>query len=280
MRKTQFKFLKKTHSGGIMVEFALCLPFVIMLLYFVNDSYNYYFWSNKMKNFSYIVTALLQNTYKKADSDLNSSFYTKELNAKEIENICKAAMLSIPLHTNVMKKGFENSLKTSSTEKSKTPMPMVCLLCIKGTSTSGKVKVLWEVDYLLGKAKCFYSGNGSTDNDDNTQGAICQKTGMIIGTQISINKIYPGLEVASEEKKIIVYVYFEPPENLEESDTPQEEKGVSQWLPKGSSIGNFFGFHIIQPSPNKLVTGEKAGYFLNTLAFSPAPGLFSNTLGN
>lgn len=259
MRKIRSKLhgmFKHSRSGSVMVEFALCLPFVITLLYVVVDAYNYYYWSNKVKNCTYIVAGLLQNAYKKKEGTTASTWYTKGLEPSDIKNICKAAMLSIPIPHNVMNTGLNEG------DVSKYPVPIICLLFIQGTSETNAT-VLSELDYQLGQPLCFYSGNGKPGGiASNGTGKIITALGLTTGNSYNVQKrLFPGLSIATGEQKVLIYTYIEP-------------NGYKQ-------VRKYFGLYLIIPSLNKAggtTSTGKVGYFLNMLAFTPAPGLFDDKL--
>lgn len=257
VRKKLRRMFKHSHSGSVMVEFALCLPFIITLLYVVVDAYNYYYWSNKVKNCTYIVAGLLQNAYKKQEGTDKTGWYKKGLEPSDVKNICKAAMLSLPIPSDVMSAG----LADKAADVSKYPVPIICIMCVRGADDGDEtIQMLWELDYQLGQQNCFYSGNGKPScTDDPWTGKVANIRGLSPGTHYFPGN-FRGLSVSAGEEKILIYTYIEP------NDYEQVRK--------------YFGLYLISPSLNKFESynSKTAGYFLNMLVFTPAPGLFSEKI--
>ena len=51
---------RKSHNGGILIEFAFSIPVCISLLFFVNDHYRFYELKNKARTSAYLAASLTQ----------------------------------------------------------------------------------------------------------------------------------------------------------------------------------------------------------------------------
>lgn len=249
--------IKKSNKGAVLVEFALSIPFILVLLYFTLDAYNYYYWKNRTKNCTYMIASMIQNVSKNRDN-LNAD--SKKISVEDIKNISNIAMISIPLKSNIFINAVKNSLSLPSEYgRYSFPIPLVCVLYVEGYNTNEAI-VLWEIDYQFGHNKCFYSGGEVSPSG--ISGYICSKNNIIINQKYQANYISPDLKITTGEKKIILTILF----------IPQDINN-----PNAVSDKDFFGFYILKPPKFSLPSGNKCGYFKTDLIFTPCPGLFFDT---
>ena len=85
--------IRKTHKGGILIEFTFSIPVCISLLFFVNDHYRIYELNNKIKASTYLAASMVQHvTNTRAD---------KQLTINDIRRITYASCFNL-FHTNSM----------------------------------------------------------------------------------------------------------------------------------------------------------------------------------
>ena len=85
--------IRKTHKGGILIEFTFSIPICIALLFFVNDHYRLYELNNKIKSSTYLAASMIQQ--------ITNTRSDKQIGRSDIKRITYASCLNF-FHTNSM----------------------------------------------------------------------------------------------------------------------------------------------------------------------------------
>ncbi len=241
-------------KGGILVEFALAIPFLVIILYYASDVPRYSRYKSQMKNAAYIAASMIQN--------VSQNRGDKRIKKTDIGNISYTWGMSI----------WGVGRKWCITN-SYYPLGFCCVTYtgyIKGTGTN-KAKIMWTT-------YCYTtSSNPSvtayTSSGSNASAGASFFYGKTLNTEYDSTKINKDLKINSGEVKIIIELYmcFRP--------TYKFNSSTASWTAANakSEISKRLGFYLLQSKESAAHSTTDLGYFNTIIIFSPRPGLFSET---
>ncbi|MDR1982449.1 MAG: hypothetical protein LBQ08_01460 [Holosporaceae bacterium] len=236
--------LKKAHIGAIMIEFALAIPLLITILYYMHDIPKYKRIQSKMEFAAHCAANILQNVSKNRTN--------KRITWNDMKYALIQGGMTFYPETSVFCIGGE-----------RTHIYGHCLStfvhCVKGLE-DGKASVLWQIMY---------------SSQNNTTPAENFNTGVLEGHACSVVKylqnvdpssILEGLKINKDEIKILIeygLLYV-----LSTSGYAFTDGRICLDV----SPQKAFGFLILSP---KVSAGDV--YFTRVVVFTPKPGLFDET---
>lgn len=236
-----FKAVQKSvrnARGVILIEFAICVPILILLLFGLHDIFVMAQMQNKTNFVAHEIVQMIQN--------VSQGRKDKKITKKDLEYMSRFASYTIyPGKTGrclLYDCSFYGHFQAMN------------LFYIKGES-DGKASCLWIAYYIPHQPSSpIYIYNGHTIPSVVLSG---------IANTIESSSIWPTLSINEGEVKMIVEVYnywFEPNASFLNGTKPSSAKQV-------------FGTYLLEP---KCYSGRSA--FFNSVAiFTPKRGLFDET---
>ena len=242
-------FNQLNSKGSILIEFAVCMPILIILLFYIHDLVKlkrYYmqseFAGQQMAN-------ILQNVSKGQRVTLTNMRHAAAL-----------AWLSIyPGKT-------MHSISGTDSKHELSHDAIFVVHYVKGLS-GGKASVLWCCSIYSGPStspNTIYAGSWR----GYAEGSWVTVKG---GTNVTPSSIYPTLKINEGEKKIIV-------ESQIVSDSGRMNPSV--YIPtdnRDTRAKKAFGLHLIFPKSFSDENPDQGRYFPSVVIFTPKPGLFDET---
>ncbi|MDR0580792.1 MAG: hypothetical protein LBG04_01600 [Holosporaceae bacterium] len=239
--KSVRKFL--TSKGAILLEFAVAIPILIVLLYYVHDLPKYARMKERMEFCAHCAVNMIQNN-------------GRRVTIQDCTNICCAAL--IPYFG-----GGTGQYSTTQGALARGYSSTMALYYLMGTGTN-TARIIWYVGQDgLGERRSFWRV---------TSGSVNSWSKFAYGLQL--NTDYPttllneGLTINNGEVKIVLYISLY-------IDT----KFI---MPDGSPIKitpSLFGFLLLNPIvEHQCERGSgryQYGFFCTTVIFTPKQGLFS-----
>jgi hypothetical protein len=242
--------LKRAHIGAILVEFALAVPVLIAIIYYLHDLPKYKRMQAKMLFCAHEMVNILQN--------VSQNRANKKVTTDDIKYAMTSSFLTIfPGITQYSDKGTGNPACAFPLGY----FPVIWIYCVIGNS-DGTASVAWVnhacIDYYSAGGRGLQtpsSHNGSTVKYFKNKNP---------------SSIYPTLRIGSGEIKIICecslcYHYLSGGNWIFSNGNP-----VRQVL-----VRDAFGFYLLSP---KSITARREDFFSTVIIFTPNPGLFDETL--
>ena len=234
------------NKGAIIVEFAMSVPILIIVIFYVHDLALYAQLKSKTEFVAYSVVSMLQNVSQNRSS--------RRITLDDIRRIrCAASLIVYPAML-----GFATSGRGSSAYRSVGHFLSLYIYCVVGTGNN-KGKCVWRWDSGYQNTTVANSDSGTTTG--NNLYAVVRYQ----GSETDTNNIYKGLTIKNGEMKIIVEISL--------------RTGLCKYT-NGQSVSSVpiskrFGFYLITP---KCPTPKGNGsHFHSVVIFSPNPDLFTTS---
>lgn len=244
----QKKIKELSCRGAVLVEFAVCMPILIILLFYIHDLVRIKRYYSQTEFVAQQMANIIQNISQKREN--------KKITAEDLGYAVALAYQTIYPGTTMFWQG--NGLPLVH-------VPHPIIYYVKGND-DGTATTVW--------AKAFWT-NRETDISPTTIQSATQTTThdlshINMGTNLTPSQIYPTLKIKEGKVKIIVeaIIFFH-------SDF-KDINGKS-----GYTSRKVFGCHLISPKrwhDNGLFNDEnRGGYFHSVVTFTPKSGLFNET---
>jgi len=241
--------LRSTNCGAILIEFAVCMPILIILLFYINDLVRIRRYYSQTEFVAQQFVNIIQNISQKRDS--------KKITKNDFRYAASLAFLSIyPGKTAYSITGKDNSHEFSHDG-------YVVIYYVKGLS-GGKASFVW--------GRCFYQAESLTPSGCtiNSNGANSAYTVIKGKTNVEPSAIYPTLKINEGEVKILVEVQLVNDPSRMNPNGPMPDTRTDR-----SRIA--FGCRLIAPKTFFSANTIQGRYFPSVVIFTPKPGLFSET---
>ena len=240
--------LRAANCGSILIEFAICMPILIILLFYINDVVRLKRHYSQTEFVAQQMANILQNISQKREGA------DRKITLPDIRYAASLAFLSMFPGTTNFRSGPNSDLGYTA---------MVYVFCIKGNRDS-TASVLWFQRFSFAEDTPRPS---SVRMDVGFPG----RSNVKVLTDASPSEIYPTLKINPDEIKIIVEcsVFYQHGDRYGFSDG----RSSAQVSPSQA-----FGLHLYKLSPPKVRAGSNAClYFHSAVIFTPKPGLFDAT---
>jgi hypothetical protein len=238
----------RNSRGSILIEFAICVPILIMCLVAMHDIPKYYQMQAKMKFAAHCCVNMIQ--------DVSVNRANKKITISDVLRISHAWNLIIwpdlkMIHQNAAGKyplGFYNSL---------------ILYCVVGTGDN-KCKVMWSMSGQTNKKTIPTDGyiysNASGSTLTQHVSSLFYSNSARLQREIVSTSLYPNLSIKAGERKIILEImcYFPSPPQIQHSRA--------------------LGFWMLNLKPAVNYKNVACSFFNTVVIFTPKPGLFDDTL--
>jgi hypothetical protein len=235
---------RQNSRGSVLIEFAICVPVLIMCLVAMHDIPKYYQIQAKLTFAAHCCVNMLQ--------DVSVNRANKKITKSDVQRIAHAWTLIPWSNPNIV---YQNSA-------GKLPLNFfanIFLFYVVGTGDN-KCKVMWSL-YSSTNTKTIPTLNWNS----NTSGALTAGWASSLRlkgnlqTNINSTKLLPNFHIKNEEKKVIVEIVlysYNPPSHFRRG----------------------FGFWMLSPKPSVTPPSSKErGFFTTFVIFTPKPGLFTET---
>ena len=238
------------NRGSILIEFAICMPVFVILLFYINDLVRLKRWRSQTEFVAQQMANIIQNISQKRNN--------KKITANDIKYAVSTAYLS----------AFPGTSRFTSDKVTKYTgelgyNPLGYIYCVQGI-TDSTAKVLW--------AKRFHmAGKTYTPNkvvvDDNYN-----RSNIKISSNVSPSEIYPLLRIEKDQIKIIIEcaIHYAQGSGYSFADGR---------LTANVSPAHAFGLRLYKLAPPVTRDGatNDAIYFHSAVIFTPNPELFNET---
>jgi hypothetical protein len=245
-----FSFDRKNRSdrqnsrGSVLIEFAICVPVLIMCLVAMHDIPKYYQMQAKMKFVAHEVINMLQNVSR-----------GQPITVAHLKHIYSAAFLSL-----YPSNGLFHSQKYCH------PLghfPELMIYCVRGNA-DGTASLLWPFRISSWNHDTVMNTPSSLHSSSSINGRATISNGQ----NVVPSKIYPTLSIKPGQIKIIVEVILIYSSNYKFGD--------GSWCKVAPNRA--FGFWMLPISGRKTnAINADTAYFNTVVIFTPKPGLFSET---
>ena len=243
--------LRSANCGIILIEFAICMPILIILLFYINDLVRLKRYYSQTEFVAQQMANILQNISQKREEA------NRKITCNDIRYAASLAYLSIfPGKTEFL---------TGNNSSDLGYRPLGFIYCIKGNADS-TASVLW--------ATRFHMATSGAESP----GAVVFGSSAVNRTNIkklsnaSPSEIYPTLKIEKDQIKIIIEC------------TLWTNRGSTHFFTDGTPFSSIshsqaFGFHLLKLSPPKTRDGynNTEAFFHSAVIFTPKPGLFDET---
>ena len=237
-------------SGSILIEFAICMPVLIILLFYINDLVKLKRLHSQTEFVAQQMANILQNI------SLKRSGTARKITLPDIKYATSLAFLSMFPGT--------SRFVISKNKSELGYCPHGYIFCVKGKSNS-TASVLW------GK-RFHFTGNSTTPSAVVIDTSSFHRCNIKNLQDASPSEIYPTLKINPNEIKII----FESNVHYSQSGgyTFGDGRNTKNVSPSGA-----FGLRLYKLSPPETRggTGNDGIYFHSAVIFTPKPGLFDET---
>lgn len=240
-RKNRYK--KINSKGTVLIEFAICIPILIILLFYVNDLIRIRRLYSQTEFVGQQIVNMIQNISQKRSD--------KKLKREDISNIFALACQTIYPGTTmfVQEKGFEFA-----------HTPLFKLYYVQGLN-GNKASCKWRIgadSYALTYNNPDLLNNCYTYASTDSAGSSVRYK-----TEVIPSEIYPTLKIDSGVNKIILEIAI-----LRDSSNKNYGKG---------SITDKQAFSLHLVNPKKRTWDRYLYFFTSVIIFTPKPGLFDET---
>ena len=242
---------KLNSKGSILIEFAICMPILIILLFYIHDLI-------KIKRY-YSQTEFVAQQFANIIQNISQKRSNKKITLNDIRHAASLAFLTIYPGTTMYRIG------TSGSRHELSHAPRICIFYVKGES-GGKVSYKWHQLFLgesIANPKKWVLYTKPLETKESSVKQL---------SNVSPSEIYPTLKIGENEEKIIVEVnLFNALHVMNENEYVESDK--QEALAKKA-----FKCRLVAPRPlEKSVNDTKGWYFPSVVIFTPKPGLFDET---
>lgn len=239
---------RSANCGSILIEFAFCMPVLIILLFYINDLVKLKRWYSQTEFVAQQMANIIQNISQKRSN--------KKITVNDIKYAASAAYLSaFPGTSRFVSKG----IKTSELGYN----PLGNIFCVQGI-TDSTAKVLWAKRFHMADG-VYAPINVGVDNG-------IRRTNVKNLSNVSPSEIYPTLRIGKDQIKIIIEcaVHYSQASGYRFADGR---------LTANVSPSHAFGLKLHRLSPPATRDGKNndAIYFHSVVIFTPRLGLFDET---
>ena len=234
--------------GSILIEFAVCMPILIILLFYINDLVRIKRYYSQTEFVAQQFANIIQNISQKRDN--------KKITIRDIKYAASLAFLSMYPGKTMYRIG------TSGGRHELSHAPRLNIFYIKGLP-GGKASCSWGRRFLGEGASTpitwspssNFSGSGDTSS---------------VRTSASTpSDIYPTLKIGENEEKIIVEV------NIFNASHVMNANNYVETDKQATLAKKAFNCRLVTPKPLKTEAASTQGwYFDSVVIFTPKPGLF------
>lgn len=238
------------NRGSILIEFAICIPIFIILLFYINDLVRLKRWHSQTEFVAQQMANIIQNISQKRSN--------KKITANDIKYAVSAAYLSAFPGTS---RFTSNKVTNSTGELGYNPLGLI--YCVQGI-TDSTAKVRWVKRFHM--AGITY--NPSQVAIDNT----INRSNVKNLSNASPSEIYPTLRIEKDQIKIIIEcaIHYSQASGYSFADGRRTAS---------VSPSQAFGLKLYKLSPpvTRDGTNNDAIYFHSAVIFTPNPELFNET---
>ena len=224
--------------GAILIEFAICMPVLIILLFYIHDLVKIKRYYSQTEFVAQQMANILQNIAKKRVEE------GQPVSSKDIANSVKLAYLSIYPGTTMYKKDSGHEFFH---------VPRVYIFYVEGND-EGKASCKWVRWYYSLSSSVGFMNVGQSEN-----GKVA--TTVQWAENADPSSIYPTLKIEKGKPKIIIETQL----RWASSDSPDT---IGK---KASSAREAFGCYLVNPKKH-----VNRGYFSSVVIFSPYGGFSEN----
>ena len=234
----QKPYLRATNCGAILIEFAVCMPVLIILLFYINDLVKIKRYYSQTEFVAQQMVNIIQNISQKREN--------KKITANDLKYATALASQTIYPGTTLFWKNKGMPFLHFS-------HPIIYY--VEGNK-DGTATTYWR--------KAFYTDRKEAVSPATIQHSLVTTTHtssvVTMGSKLQPSQIYPTLKIGPGEVKIIleVFLYF--------NASSKDVNGKSGYTDREA-----FGCRLVSPKH------KGAGYFHSVVIFTPKPGLFSET---
>ncbi len=249
--RADLKFNLLNSKGSILIEFAVCMPVLIILLYYINDL-------SKLKRY-YDQTEFVAQQFINIIQNISQNRTDKKINQNDVKYAATLAHLTIYPGKTMFSDGKRGKFSHELSH-----MPYFFINYVRGLS-EGKASVLWSY-YCF----CYGAVNPTGWQIGDNKGGYSNYSVVKRKTNVDPAEIYPTLKVNEGEDKIIIECPLFCREHTmslgayaaSDNQDTRAKKAFNCRLatPKASYKENLFGF-----------------YFPSVIIFTPKKGLFDET---
>ena len=234
---------KIKNKGGILVEFALSIPFLVSILYFSLDVPKRSLMETKMKNTTFFAISMIQN--------ISQNRANNVITKHDLEFIITTSFMNIF-------RGLEQ-FNLINDPNDRNPWGLSYIYYVKGLP-DGKASTIWRWDSRpLLSSPSRDSITYTTDTDCST---------VRYKTNVDPDQIHKDLIISDGDVKIIVEtIYAVTYDNSSTDDDSDIHDTINRTL----------GFYLIKP---RSLSAVQWTFFSTVTIFTPRPGLFSETPPN
>ncbi len=242
------KFNLLNSKGSILIEFAVCMPVLIILLYYINDL-------SKLKRY-YDQTEFVCQQFVNIIQNLSQNREDKKIKLPEdLKYAGSLAWLSM-YPGNTM---YYNKTERSAHDLSHSPGFIIYY--VKGVS-DGKASVIWNQRLYNYNTTIPSAWSYGPISSSDTSSKVVRGSNMLPST------IHPLLKISEGEIKIIVECYIYTGSSRMSIKDYVATDDISAMARKA--------FKCLLATPHATYASNKDGYYFNTVAiFTPQPGLFN-----
>ena len=240
---------KQQSKGAILIEFAFCMPVLILLIYYMHDLFKIQRYYSQTEFVAYQMVQMIQSISQNRES--------KTITANDLRYITSAAYLTIFPGTTMFWQGKGLHFVCA-------PHPLIYY--VKGNS-DGTATTVWGIAFWTSESTVVSPAKMKIDAWSSTH----DLSRINMGTNVPPSQIYPTLKIKPGEVKIIVeaVIFFHT--------GFKDVNGKSGYTPQ-----KVFGCHLLSPKHWRNQNGylsksQRMAFFNSVVIFSPNPGLFSET---
>lgn len=244
--------LRSANCGAILIEFAVCMPILIILLFYINDLMRLKRIYSQTEFVAQQMANILQNISQKRESS------NRKITKSDIGYAASLAYLSMfPGTTRFMLSGQSSHVSDLGYN------PLGYIFYVKGNSDS-TASVVWSRRFHLADGVFNPSGVSIDTNR-------LDRSNVKALTNASPSDIYPTLKINPNEIKIIIECAI------------HYSRSSGYHFTDGRTTSNVtasqaFGLRFFNLSPTATRAGSNDAIFFNSVAiFTPNPGLFNTT---
>ena len=237
--------------GAILIEFAVCMPILIILLFYINDLVRIKRYYSQTEFVAQQMANILQNISQKREGN------DKKITINDLKYATNLAYQTVYPGKTMFWQG-------SGLPFVHVPHPIIYYVKgnNNGTATTVWGKPLWTDDSSVVSPATIKDGTQTTSHDVSL---------INMGTDVQPSQIYPTLKIGPGEVKIIVeaIIYFYTGD--------KDINGKSGYTSK-----EVFGCRLVSPKQWKNKNSDnsnmgRGGYFNSVVIFTPKSGLFDET---
>jgi len=238
--------------GAILIESAVCMPVLIILLFYINDLMRIKRYHSQTEFVAQQMANIIQNISQKRTD--------KKITLTDIKYAASLAYLSMYPGTTMYRVSVSGGRHTLS------HAPRLNIFYVRGLP-GGKASCLWLIRFLGEGADNPLGWNPSRALSNG--GGV---SSIFPNTNVTPSDIYENLKISEGENKIIVETnIFISYATINVNDYVESDK--QEALAKKA-----FKCRLVAPKPlEKNVNARQGWYFTSVVVFTPKPGLFDET---